>query len=144
MEHVAELKGLMNTIGLVMGFCAGLTILGGLITTAGAFMLKKHLGTLKENAMLKDAAIRNSISESKAELEVKFERLRGEFLALKQRVEQSMVDQKAAVDGLSMKHERTMGVMKKAYEQTDARLKLMEEKQQKTQFLVERIVKKGG
>ncbi len=126
-----------------MGFCAGITILGGLITVIGGFMLKKHLATLKENAQLKDLAVRNAISDSRSALEKDFAALREKFEALKQRVEEALLQQKGAVDGLANKHERTMGVMKKAYEQSDSRFKAIEARMEKTHFLVDRLIKRG-
>src|SRR5262249_48601155 len=114
------------------------------ITTVGAFMLHKHLGALKENAQLKDLAARNAIDASKSALETKFEGLRQEFVALKERGNAHLAEQKTVQADLSLKQERRMGVMETASDQTDARIKLVEEKQQRTSFLVERITKKGS
>ena len=91
-ENVAEY------VPILLGFCTGLTVLGGLIIAITTFAIRKHFRTVDEKDKLKEVnmhkTIKSAVQDSHSDLRLLIEKQHGDFKLLEAEVNNAVREMK--------------------------------------------------
>lgn len=135
------LSNVTSSFPVLMGFCSGLTILGGIITASFSFAIKSHLKTARQNEKYKDESIQNKITAAANELKVSMERLNGEFRALQVEVKASLLGIEKANAEQVRRYEQSINAIKVIFQKSENKFEIFQRELKEVRVLVERIKK---
>jgi hypothetical protein len=123
---------------LLIGFCTGLTILSGLITMVGAFMVRRYIVVSNEVDKLKETAVYKEIKQVEDTLKLRFDALATDFRTLSLKVEGGLTEMRKTHEASVQKYEQATVRMLKIHQEAEGRFKIFQEKLQEIHVIVER------
>lgn len=126
---------------ILIGFCTGLTILGGVISMVCSYAIKSHFKQAKENEKLKDAAFKHEISSSAKDLKILLEHQAGDIKALKTEIEMTMKDVRVLSETQAHKYDNSILAMKSTLKQIQTSFDQFQKELKDTRYIIDKMRK---